>query len=181
MDIWDKCSFDVDIDKLKGRECYGGLDLYSSNDIAVFVLIFPPKGDDDKYYIVPYFWIPEEILKLTVNRDHAPYDVWEKQGFVKTTEGNVIHYGFIESFIEELMKLALEKRLDHGGHKVLKWMMDNIHVRTYPAGNIKPDKEKYTEKIDGVVALIMALDRSIRHEKKDSIYDNRGILIIWYD
>lgn len=225
MEVWDKCSFTVDIDKLKGRECYGGLDLSSSNDITAFVLIFPPTVDDDKYYVIPYFWIPEENLKLRVKRDHVPYDVWEKQGFVKTTEGNVIHYGFIESFIEELgtmfnikeiafdrwgavqmvqnleglgftvvpfgqgykdmspptkelMKLALEKRIAHGGHPVLKWMMDNIHVRTDPAGNIKPDKEKSTEKIDGAVALIMALDRSIRHESKDSVYDNRGILVL---
>lgn len=79
---------------------------------------------------------------------------------------------------KELMKITLEKRLAHGGHPVLKWMMDNIHVRTDPAGNIKPDKEKSTEKIDGAVALIMALDRSIRHESKDSIYDNRGILVL---
>jgi phage terminase large subunit-like protein len=57
-------------------------------------------------------------------------------------------------------------------------MMDNIHVRTDPAGNIKPDKEKSTEKIDGAVALIMALDRSIRHERKESVYDNRGILVL---
>ncbi|GEQ22093.1 hypothetical protein CBU02nite_25990 [Clostridium butyricum] len=225
MEVWDKCSFAVDIDKLKGRECYGGLDLSSSNDITAFVLIFPPTADDDKYYVIPYFWIPEDNLKLRVKRDHVPYDVWEKQGFVKTTEGNVIHYGFIESFIEELgtmfnikeiafdrwgavqmvqnleglgftvvpfgqgykdmspptkelMKLALEKRMAHGGHPVLKWMMDNIHVRTDPAGNIKPDKEKSTEKIDGAVALIMALDRSIRTKKCESVYNERGILMI---
>jgi len=225
MDIWDKCSFTIDIEKLRGRECYGGLDLSSTNDITAFVLIFPPTIDDDKYYVLPYFWIPEDNLKLRVRRDHVPYDVWEKQGLVKTTECNVIHYGFIESFIEELgtkynikeiafdrwgavqmvqnleglgftvvpfgqgykdmspptkelMKITLEKRLAHGGHPVLKWMMDNIHVRTDPAGNIKPDKEKSTEKIDGAVALIMALDRSIRHENKESVYDNRGILIL---
>nr|WP_264291076.1 phage terminase family protein [Brevibacterium sp. Marseille-P9724] len=39
-------------------------------------------------------------------------------------------------------------------------MVDNIHVRTDPAGNIKPNKQKSTEKIDGVVATIMALDRA---------------------
>ena len=65
---------------------------------------------------------------------------------------------------KELMKLVLEKRIAHGGNPVLSWMMDNIHVRTDPAGNIKPDKEKSTEKIDGAVALIMALDRAIRNE-----------------
>ena len=51
----------------------------------------------------------------------------------------------------------------HGGHPVLRWMMDNIFIRTDPAGNIKADKEKSTEKIDGAVAAIMGLDRAI-HE-----------------
>ena len=56
--------------------------------------------------------------------------------------------------------------------------MDNIHVRTDPAGNIKPDKEKSTEKIDGAVAMIMVLDRDIRNETKDSVYDERRIFIL---
>ncbi len=43
---------------------------------------------------------------------------------------------------KELMKLTLEKKLAHGGNPVLRWMMDNIYVKTDPAGNIKPDKEK---------------------------------------
>ena len=57
--------------------------------------------------------------------------------------------------------------------------MDNIFVRTDPAGNIKPDKEKSTERIDGSVATIMALDRAIRHQgSSESVYDSRGILFI---
>ena len=65
---------------------------------------------------------------------------------------------------KELMKLTLEQKLAHGGHPVLRWMMDNIFIRTDPAGNIKADKEKSTEKIDGVVATIMALDRALRND-----------------
>ena len=78
------------------------------------------------------------------------------------------------------MKLVLEQRIAHDGHPLLRWMMDNIFIRTDPAGNIKPDKEKSTEKIDGAVALIMALDRAIRNEGKDSnsVYDERGLIII---
>ena len=81
---------------------------------------------------------------------------------------------------KELMKLALEGRLAHGGHPVLAWMVDNIHVRTDPAGNIKPDKQKSTEKIDGVVATIMALDRAIRGggQTSGSVYDGRGLLVL---
>lgn len=226
MDKWDKCAFAINEEDLLGRVCYGGLDLSSSIDITAFVLLFPPEDEDDKYVVLPYFWLPEETLNLRVNRDHVPYDVWEKQGYLKTTEGNVVHYGFIEKFIEslgekynireiafdrwgavqmvqnlegmgftvvpfgqgfkdmspptkELMKLTLEEKVAHGGHPVLRWMMDNIFIRTDPAGNIKPDKEKSTEKIDGAVATIMALDRAIRcgNDTSASVYDGRGLLV----
>ena len=81
---------------------------------------------------------------------------------------------------KELMKLTLEQRLAHSGHPVLRWMMDNIFIRTDPAGNIKADKEKSTEKIDGAIATIMALDRAIRcgNDNGASVYDERGILFV---
>ena len=226
MDKWDACAFSVDPVTISGRVCYGGLDLSSSTDITAFVLVFPPLDEEDKYVILPYFWIPEDNIDLRVRRDHVNYDVWEKQGFLQTTEGNVVHYGFKETFIEELgmkynireiafdrwgavqmtqnleglgfnvvpfgqgfkdmspptkelMKLTLEQKIAHSGHPVLRWMMDNIFIRTDPAGNIKADKEKSTEKIDGAVATIMALDRAIRcgGEAGTSVYDERGLLI----
>ncbi len=224
MEKWDACAFPVDEGELLGRECYGGLDLSSSIDITAFVLVFPPRDDTERYVFLPFFWIPEENMARRVRRDHVPYDVWEKQGFLETTEGDVIHYGFIESFIEDLgkrfhikeiafdrwgavqmvqnleglgftvvpfgqgfkdmsppskrlMELVLERNVAHGGHPVLRWMMDNIFVRTDPAGNIKPDKEKSTEKIDGAVAAVMALDRAVRNGgSTGSVYDERGIL-----
>lgn len=227
MDKWDACAFPVDERALEGRVCYGGLDLSSSTDITAFALVFPPEDESEGFTILPHFWIPENNVDLRVRRDHVPYDIWKKQGYLETTEGNVIHYGYIEQFIDdlgkkynireiafdrwgavqmvqnleglgftvvpfgqgfkdmspttkELMKLTLEKKIAHGGHPVLRWMMDNIFIRTDPAGNIKPDKAKSTEKIDGVVATIMALDRAIRNEGEtgDSIYDERGLLFL---
>jgi len=227
MEKWDKCKVDFDEDMLAGRICYGGLDLSSTTDITAFVLVFPPTDEDNHYYVLPYFWLPEETLPLRVRRDHVPYDVWERQGYLKTTEGNVVHYGFIENFIDELgqkfhikeiafdrwgavqmsqnleglgftmvqfgqgykdmspptkelMKLTLEQTLAHNGHPVLRWMMDNIFIRRDPAGNIKPDKEKSTEKIDGAVAMIMALDRAIRCGcvSDESVYDSREMLVL---
>ena len=58
-------------------------------------------------------------------------------------------------------------------------MADNIFIRTDPAGNIKADKEKSTEKIDGVIALIMALDRAIRcgNDTSESVYESRGMWV----
>ena len=226
MDKWNLCSYAVDKERLKGRICYGGLDLSSTTDITAFVLVFPPEDEDGKYEVLPFFWLPEETLELRVRRDHVPYDTWKAKGLIMTTEGNVVHYGFIEKFIEELgtqynikeiaydrwgavqmvqnlegmgftivpfgqgykdmsppskelMKLVLEKKIAHGGNEVLEWMVDNIYIKTDPAGNIKPDKEKSTEKIDGAIALIMALDRAIRHGgQQESVYNERGIIIL---
>ena len=82
---------------------------------------------------------------------------------------------------KELMKLTLEKKIAHGGQPVLRWMMDNIFIKRGPAGNIKPDKEKSTEKIDGAVAMIMALDRAIRCGctwDGSSVYVVRDMLIL---
>lgn len=73
----------VDPEELIGRECYGGLDLSQTSDITALVLIFPPRNEDEKYMLLPYFWIPEDNLALRVRRDHVPYDIWEKQGFLK--------------------------------------------------------------------------------------------------
>ena len=81
---------------------------------------------------------------------------------------------------KELMKLTLEEKIAHGGHPVMRWMADNIFIRTDPAGNIKADKEKSTEKIDGVIALIMALDRAIRcgNDMLESVYESRGVWVM---
>ena len=226
MEKWDACALPVDEEMLEGRVCYGGLDLSSTTDLTSFCLVFPLDSEEKPYYVLPYFWVPEETLTLRVNRDHVPYDVWERQGYINTTEGNVVHYGYIEKFIEklgerfnirsisydrwgatqmsqdlenmgfnvvpmgqgfasmspptkELMKLTLEKRIAHGGHPVLRWNMDNIFIRTDPAGNIKADKSKSTEKIDGAIAMIMALDRAIRcgNDTSESVYDSRGLLV----
>lgn len=80
---------------------------------------------------------------------------------------------------KELMKLTLKQKLAHGGHPVLRWNMDNIFVRTDSAGNIKGDKEKSIEKIDGAIATIMVLDRAIRcgNTNTASVYDDRGLFV----
>ncbi|HEL1818075.1 TPA: terminase large subunit [Streptococcus suis] len=222
--VYAKGNDPIQYENLKGRSCYAGLDLSSTSDITAFVLVFPPRFEEENYIVLPYFWLPEDTLELRCRRDHVLYDVWERQGYIKTTEGNVVHYGFIEKFIEdlseiyhikeiaydrwnatqmvqnlegmgltmvpfgqgykdmsppskELYKLMMEGKIQHGGHPVLKWMGQNVVMRQDPAGNIKPDKEKSVEKIDGIVALIMGLDRCIRHQiDEGSVYDERGIL-----
>jgi hypothetical protein len=191
---------------------------------TALVLMFPPRTPDEKYVMLPFFWIPEDTIPIRVRRASVPYDVWYKQGYLNATEGNVIHYGFIEQFIEDLgtqyhileiafdrwgavqmtqdlegmgftvvpfgqgykdmspptkefYKLLMEGRIIHGGNPVMRWMSGNVVVDTDPAGNIKCTKAKSPEKIDGIVAAIMALDRCIRHEQQGSVYDERGLYV----
>ena len=216
----------IDMEALKGRDCYGGLDLSSTGDITAFVLMFPPRDENEKYIMLPFFWIPEDTIPIRVRRASVPYDVWHQQGYLMATDGNVIHYGFIEKFIEELgkqyhileiafdrwgatqmtqdlegmgftvvpfgqgfkdmspptkefYKLLMEGKIIHGGNPIMSWMAGNVVVEKDPAENIKPNKAKSPEKIDGIVAAVMALDRCIRNanSKSNSIYDDREMLI----
>ena len=222
--IYDLGNTPIDMVSLEGRDCYGGLDLSSTGDITAFILMFPPRNETEKYVMLPFFWIPEDTIPIRVRRASVPYDVWYRQGYINATEGNVIHYGFIEKFIEDLgkkyhileiafdrwgavqmtqdlegmgftvvpfgqgykdmspptkefYKLLMEGRIVHGGNPVMRWMAGNVVVDTDPAGNIKCTKAKSPEKIDGIVAAIMALDRCIRHENTTSVYDERGLLV----
>lgn len=216
----------INMASLEGRDCYAGLDLSSTGDITALVLIFPPRDEDEKFVLLPYFCIPEETIPRRVKANSVPYDIWEKQGYIMSTEGNVIHYDFIEKFImdlsekyhileiavdrwnathviqnledngltmvpfgqgfasmsaptKEFYRLLMEGKIIHGGHPVMRWMAGNVVVDTDPAGNIKVTKAKSKEKIDGIVAAIMALDRAVRHESEGrSVYDTRGIILI---
>jgi len=223
--IFDRGSMPIDLESLRGRECYGGLDLSSTGDITAFVLMFPPRNETEKYICLPFFWVPEDTIPIRVRRASVPYDVWQKQGYLNATKGNVIDYSFIEKFINDLhtrynileiavdrwnatmliqnlqgdgftmvpfgqgfkdmsppskefYKLMMEGKILHGGNPVLKWMAMNVVVDIDAAENIKPTKARSPEKIDGIVAAIMALDRCIRHENEESVYDTRGILLL---
>ena len=227
IEIWNELADDYDEQDLRGRVCYGGLDLSSTTDITAFVLVFPPDEPNEKYKVLPFFWIPEEGLEKRIKRDKVRYDAWQSKGFIMTTEGRVVHYEAVEDFIKdcgkkfeirqiamdrwngtataqrlerdgfqmiefgqgfrsmtyptkELMRLILDKKIAHNGNDALNWMLENMVVKTDEAGNVKPDKAKSAEKIDGAVALIMALDIALKGggEPQGSIYDSRDLIII---
>jgi phage terminase large subunit-like protein len=79
----------------------------------------------------------------------------------------------------ELERLVISRSLWHGGHPVLRWNASNVAVRQDPAGNIKPDKERSTERIDGISALVNALGRALLRDNSASPYgDGRRMLIL---
>jgi len=80
---------------------------------------------------------------------------------------------------KELEVLTLEGKLGHGANPVLRWHMGNIEIRVDPADNIKIDKGKSREKVDGAVSLVMALGCwKAFYDEGDSIYEERGLIIL---
>jgi phage terminase large subunit-like protein len=81
--------------------------------------------------------------------------------------------------MKELERLVMSHKLAHGNNPVMNWMADNVVANLDAAGNIKPDKEKSREKIDGIVALIMGLDRAMRNNGAAvSVYEGRGVRVL---
>jgi len=81
---------------------------------------------------------------------------------------------------KEFEKRVGERKINHGGNPVMEWMISNMAITEDAAGNIKPNKQKSTEKIDGIIAMIMAdarlLDSPV--DGGDSVYDERGVITL---
>jgi phage terminase large subunit-like protein len=217
MAIWDEGAHVVDAAQLKGRKCFGGLDLSSTTDVTAFVVVFPPEEEKEQWKVLCRFWIPKDNIQKRVHRDRVPYDQWIREGLLEATEGNVVDYAVLHKRIgkdgerfavreiafdrwnatqlstqlaeegfemvpfgqgfgsmagptKEVEKLIIGRQIAHGGNPVLRWMMSNVSVKQDPAGNLKPDKSKSSERIDGVVSLVMAVGRAVVHQGTDPEY-----------
>ncbi|HCA53501.1 MAG TPA: terminase [Mycobacterium sp.] len=111
---------------------------------------------------------PWNATKITTELKGDGFEVVElRQGFRSLSEPT-----------KHLGALVASKKLRHGGHPVLRWMASNMVVRQDPNGNLAPDKSKATDKIDGIVALITGLARSIVQPQRRSVYERRGVLVL---
>ena len=103
MLAWDECDRLIDPKALEGHECYGGLDLASTNDLASFTLSFP--NEVNGYDILTWSWCPEDKARERDRKTNIPYLTWAKEGFLYLTPGNVIDYEYIRNHILEIWKL----------------------------------------------------------------------------
>lgn len=205
---------------LEGRECWAGLDLASTYDITAFVAVFP--NDDGTMSVDAMFWVPADNVAERELKDRIPYTQWIREGWVKTTPGNICDYetvvadisayaekhnikqlafdrwnagsvstqlygagietvgysqgfGSMSSPSKLLETLVVGGRLITEGNPVLAWMAGNVALDTDANDNCRPSKKKSTEKIDGIVALIMALGvqsaSEIQREQDWEIYE----------
>lgn len=147
-------------------------------------LITATEGD-----VIDYAYIIRDIEALGERFDikEIAFDRWGAFQVSTALEGaGFVMVGFGQGFASmarptaELMRLVLAGRLRHNDNPVLNWMAANMVVSSDAAGNVKPNKQKSREKIDGLVASIMGLDRGIRHResKTESVYSQRGIVVV---
>lgn len=220
MRDWMACDDVPDLERLRGKRCYGGLDLSERQDLTAFVLVF---AGDDGFDVLSWFWLPRDGLLDKENADRAPYSSWLRDGHLETTPGRSIHFAHVVQRLAEIcadfevaqvaydrwhierMRQALNDRgldlelenfgqgfqsmapavdaveaavldgnLRHGGHPVLRWCASNAVIETDAAGNRKLTKSKSTGRIDGMVALAMALKLATeyRDESPRSPYDD---------
>jgi phage terminase large subunit-like protein len=85
-------------------------------------------------------------------------------------------YASMNAPSKELIRMVVAGELNHGCNPVLTWMCSNMVFREDPAGNIKPDKSESADRIDGMVAMIMGLDRYMRMKNTTSVYEERGLI-----
>jgi len=200
-DAWAKCGKPLDADLAK-REWFAGLDLATTYDLSALVMV--SQASDGTFDVLPFFWVPQGNAAERTQRDRVDYLGWIRDGFIRSTDGNVTDYDVIRRDILELSKqynlrqigidrwnatqlatqlqgdgvevvgfgqgygsmsspakqlenLVLAERIRHAGHPVLSWMASNVAIQSDHAGNIKPSKARSTERVDGIVSLVMAL------------------------
>jgi phage terminase large subunit-like protein len=199
---------------LRGRECFGGLDLGKVSDLTAYNLFFPPTEEYPRPAWLTWYWCPEEDI-VTRSRNGVPYDVWNRLGWIKATEGNTTDFDFVKADIialhglynivrtaydrtfagemvqhliaegcemldfgqgyvsmttptEYLLRYVKGNLLDQGSHPITRWCAENLVCSKDPAGNLKPDKERSPEKIDGMSAGIMSIGAWLDKRPKKS-------------
>jgi phage terminase large subunit-like protein len=145
--------------------------------------------DEGWLQLTPGDVVDYDFLRADINADRAlfavkeiAYDPWNATQLVNdlTDDGAAMvqmRQGFVSMSppTKELLRLLRSDMYRHGANPVTRWCVDNLAVSMDPAGNIKPDKAKSGDKIDGVVAAVEALDRAAnRPKKKVSAYAREG-------
>lgn len=226
---WAACDGEINLDFLKGRRCFGGLDLGITRDLSALALAFVDTTrsvDQPDVFLLMKYWIPAVGKMERYQNDGVNYPEWVDAGWMSETPGETTRYDIIRRDINELREqydiaeiaidrahahelmtqladdglnivkhaqtlmamnfpcrafeeLVLEKRLHHGNDPVLRWMVSNAAILTDGNENIKVVKDKSSDRVDGVVAAIMAIGRLlIAPEPQKSVYKERGLVVV---
>ena len=151
-------------------------------------LIATPGNVTDYDYIKQVIKEQHELAPIT----QLFYDMWNSSQLLGQLADEGLNVKPVSQGIASispgakmLERMALSKAINHQNNPVLRWMNSNVMLRTDQNENIKPDKKKSTEKIDGMIAIIMAvvgwLKNSLENEADQSPYNKRGLRVLGED
>lgn len=87
---WQSCASEFDLlERLKGKKCFGGLDLAKNDDINALSLFFPMEEGMGNHFLLTFLWCPEETIKTVSEDKMTPYEKWAESGHLIETPGNV--------------------------------------------------------------------------------------------
>jgi phage terminase large subunit-like protein len=209
---WTACDQGGDPELLKGKLCFGGLDLASTRDFNSLCLLFPK--DEDTADVLMWFWIPADMIDKRIMQ-LVDFAQWTNSGWITTVEGNAVDHNMILNDIRRLSEeyniqsigydrkfaapivvglsdavemlpcdqsitalssptkqldiMVAKGQLNHYGNPVLRWMVSNVKIYRDANDNIKIVKHKSTDKVDGVVALVMAIAQWMESKTKKNV------------
>lgn len=134
---------------------YGGLDLSATTDLTSLVLTCRIDGE---LHVQPYFWMPQDSVQEASKRDRAPYDVWVKQGLIRTTPGKVIDYAFVARDIGEICADMDVSRIAFD-----RWRMDRMKTALETAG-VELPLEPFGQGYASMAPALDALEEDLLQE-----------------
>ena len=118
--IYDEGAAPIDVDDLLGQPCWIGVDMSRTTDLTAVVAAF--CDDDGNYTVLPFFFLPQELLRERQNRDRQPYVRWAEEGFITATPGNVVDDSAVEACIRDLCERFDVQEIDFDEHYAQKVM-----------------------------------------------------------
>lgn len=112
ISLFDSTVGDWKRDELLGKDCYLGLDLSTTTDLSALSVIFPPQGSQYDWRVFWKAWIPEVNMLERIKKDHVPYDIWARDGWITVTQGDVVDYTRVRDDILEIKKFHKVIELD---------------------------------------------------------------------
>ena len=159
LTLYDKCQWGPSkkaereefLQQLRGKICYGGVDLSTSRDMTAFVLLFPPQPGLDTAVLLPTIWRPDGTVLEAEKRDHVPYRDWARAGFLRLCDGDTIDYDDVENTIKEAAEIYDLKQVGFDPYlsrTITQRLTPHVNVIEIPQDlkNMSPARELYCTK-----------------------------------
>lgn len=162
--VWKACAGGVDEAKLEGRECFGGLDLAMTSDLAALVLTFPDDETPPGYDVLPYFWTPLDKLKDRHGPERERFEEWIRRGWLEAIPGPTIRFDYIARKIDELRRKFRIRAIAYDAWRMPDLMIElnAIGLRDLP---IEPFGQGFNKVMAPAIEFFQAraAEQKIRH------------------